>query len=186
MKDKLVCDLTVLLDDYAVVSQDASLLDAVLALEKSQVNLPSDRQPHRAVLVVDDKKNVVGKIGQLAFLRALEPKYKIIKDFDRLSRAGVSGEFVSSMMEHFRLFQENLNDMCQKARSMPVRDIMHPVEESIDENAPLSEALHEMVVYQTLSILVTRDKKVVGLLRLSDLFDEMVRNIKNSSAPDSL
>jgi len=61
------------------------------------------------------------------------------------------------------------------------KDVMHPVEENIDENAPLSEALHKMVVYQTLSILVTRDKKVIGLLRLSDLFDEIVKDIKNSS-----
>ncbi len=181
MDNKLVRDLMVLLDDYAVVSQEASLLDAVLALEKAQENLPPDRQPHRAVLVVDENKNVIGKIGQLAFLRALEPKYKIIKDLDKLSRAGVSGEFVSSMMEHFSLFQESLNDLCQKARSILAKDVMRPVEESIDENASLSEALHEMVIYQTLSILVTRDRKVVGLLRLSDLFDEIIKNIKDSS-----
>ena len=181
MNNKLVRDLMVLLDDYAVVSQNANLLDAVLALERAQKNLPPDRQPHRAVLVVDDKKNVIGKIGQLAFLRALEPKYKIIKDFDKLTRAGVSGEFVSSMMEHFSLFQESLNDLCHKAQNILAREIMHPVEESIDQNAPLSEAMHKMVIYQTLSILVTKDKKVVGLLRLSDLFEEIVKNIKNSS-----
>jgi CBS domain-containing protein len=185
MNNKLVRDLMVLLDDYAVVDQDASLLDAVKALEKSQKNLPPQRQPHRAVLVVDEKRNVIGKIGQLAFLRALEPKYKIIKDFDKLAKAGVSGEFVSSMMEHFRLFEEGLDDLYRKARGILARDVMHPVEESIDENATLSEAVHKIVIYQTLSILVTKDKKVIGLLRLSDLFDEVIRNIKNSSAQNS-
>jgi CBS domain-containing protein len=185
MNDKLIRDLMVHLDDYAVVNQDASLLDAVLALERAQKNLPPDRQPHRAVLVVDDRKNVIGKIGQLAFLRVLEPKYKVIKDFDKLARAGVSGEFVSSMMEHFRLFQESLSELCQKGRSIPVIDVMHPVEESIDESATLSEALHKMIVCQGLSILVTKNRKAVGLLRLSDLFEEIVKNIKDSSARDS-
>ncbi|UCC79711.1 MAG: CBS domain-containing protein [Candidatus Zixiibacteriota bacterium] len=182
MDKKLVRDLMVLLDDYAVVSKDASLLDAVLALEKAQENLPPDRQPHRAVLVVDENKNVIGKIGQLAFLRALEPKYKIIKDFDKLTKAGVSSEFVSSMMEHFRLFEVGLDDLCQKARSILAGEVMHPVEESIDEKASLSEALHKMVIFQTLSILVTKNKKVVGLLRLSDLFEEIIKNIKNRSS----
>ncbi len=185
MNDKLVRDLMVHLDDYAVVDQNASLLDAVMALEKAQKNLPPERQPHRAVLVVDGQKNVIGKIGQLAFLRALEPKYKMIKDFDKLARAGVSGEFVSSMMEHFSLFQESLSELCQKGRSTSVKDVMHPVEESIDESATLSEALHKMVICQGLSILVTKNRKAVGLLRLSDLFEEIVENIKGPSARDS-
>jgi len=185
MNNKLVRDLMVLLDDYAVIDQNASLLDAVVALEKAQKNLPPDRQPHRAVLVVDERKNVIGKIGQLAFLKGLEPKYKIIKDFDKLTRAGVSGEFVSSMMEHFRLLEEGLDDLCQKSRSILAREVMHPIQESIDENAPLSEALHKMVIFQTLSILVTKNGKVVGLLRLSDLFEEIIRNIKDCSGQHS-
>ena len=181
MIDKLVRDLMVHLDDYAVVNKDASLMDAVEALEKAQKNLPPNRQPYRAVLVVDENRDVIGKIGQLAFIRALEPKYNIIKDLDKLASAGVSGEFVSSMMEHFSLFEESLDDLCGKARGILVKDVMHPIEEHIDEDAPLSEAIHKMVVYQTLSILVTKDKKAVGLLRLSDLFEEVITNIKSSS-----
>lgn len=53
MNAKTVKDLMVPLDNYAVVPEDATLLDAIAALEKSQKNLPTGRQPHRAVLVVD-------------------------------------------------------------------------------------------------------------------------------------
>ena len=38
--------------------------------------------------------------------------------------------------------------------------------------------IHKIVMLQTLSILVKRGEAVTGLLRLSDLFDEIVREMK--------
>ncbi len=178
MDSKRVKDLMVPLDQYAVVSQDATLFDAVRALEQAHESLPAGRQPYRAVLVIDEKKRIVGKIGQLAFLTALEPRYSIVGDLESLARAGVSDEFVSSMMEHYRFFQDDLTDLCARAKGLSVKDVMHPVTESIDENATLAEAIHKIIVWQTLSILVTRGPDMVGLLRLSDLFDEITAQMK--------
>jgi len=178
MNAKTVKDLMVPLDNYAVVPEDATLLDAIVALEKSQKNLPPGRQPHRAVLVVDAGGKVVGKIGQLAFLTALEPKYNVLGDLETLSKAGIRSDFISSMMEHYQFLQESLPDHCLRGRDTLVRDIMRPVTDSIDEGASLCEAIHKVVILQTLSILVMRGKEVVGLLRLSDLFDEVARQMK--------
>ncbi|UCE66103.1 MAG: CBS domain-containing protein [Candidatus Zixiibacteriota bacterium] len=181
MEEKKVKDLMIKLDDYAVVDIDATLRDAILALEEAQKKIEPDRQPHRAVLVVNKNKRIVGKVGHLAFLKALEPKYEVIKDIDKLSRAGVSDEFISTMMDHYKLFRADFQDLCRKAMGIKVMDVMHSVGESVDEEAPLAEALNQLIVQQTLSILVTRDGKVVGLLRLSDIFDEISGCIKNIS-----
>ena len=178
MDSKMVKDLMVPLDDYAVISRESTLLDAIIALDQAQKNLPAGRQPYRAVLVVDDKKKVVGKIGQLAFLKALEPKYNMLGDLSRLSRAGLSSTFISSMMENFQFFQENLNDLCRRAIYIKAKDVMHPITESIEENASLHEAIHKIIMHQTLSLLVTRSDRMVGLLRLSDLFDEVAKQMK--------
>jgi len=182
MDDKRVKDLMVSLDEYPVVSQDATLREAVLALEEAQRQLPGGRQPYRAVLVVDEKKRIAGKIGQLAFLRALEPRYDVIGDLESLSVAGVSEEFVASTMEHYRFFQENLPDLCSRTSRLLVKDVMRPVTQSIDENASLREAIHRIVVWQTLSILVTRGTDVVGLLRLSDLSDAITAQLKAAAS----
>lgn len=178
MDEKRVKDLMVSLDEYPVVSQDATLRQAVLALEEAQKRLPGGRQPYRAVLVVDEKKRIVGKIGQLAFLAALEPRYDVIGDLDALSVAGVSEEFVASMMEHYRFFQERLSDLCARSSRVLVKDVMRPVTQSVDENATLRETIHRIVMWQTLSLLVTRDDAVVGLVRLSDLFDAVAEQFK--------
>jgi CBS domain-containing protein len=179
MLTKSVKDLMLPLDDYAVVPQEATLLDAVIALENAQSKLPPNREPHRAVLVVDEKNQIVGKLGHLAFLKALEPKYSSVGDMGVLSRVGLSAEFINSMMENMNLWKDSLDDICRRARNTRIREVMHPVTESVDENATISEAMHKIIMLQTLSLLVTRHHEVVGILRLSDLYREVANRIKD-------
>ncbi|UCD18262.1 MAG: CBS domain-containing protein [Candidatus Zixiibacteriota bacterium] len=179
MENKRVKDVMVPLDEYGVISQDATLLDAISAFEEALKRRDRRRQPFRAVLIVDENNKVVGKLGQLAFLKALEPNYTMLGDVSKLTRAGVSAEFINSMMAHYRFFQDSLSDLCRRAIHVRVKDVMHPVTECIDEDAFLGEAIYKMVTWQTLSILVKRGEKVVGLLRLSDLCQEVAGYMKN-------
>jgi len=169
------------LREYAVVSEDDTLLDALLALDQAQINLPSDRQPHRAVLVKNKQGKIVGKLGHLGFLKALEPKYSILGDVGQLSKSGLSSEFIESMMENYRFWQEKPTEVRNRARHLKIKQVMKPVKENIDENSTLAEAVHQMVMWQTLSILVTKDNHVVGILRLSDLFAEVSDFVKSST-----
>ena len=179
---KLVKDLMVPREHYATVGEDATMLDAILALEKAQDHLPPGRQPHRAVLVTNAEGRVVGKVGQLGFLRALESKHVIVGDMGKLARAGLSSDFVASMMSHMSLFQDDIPEMCSRARSVIVKTVMNPITESIDEDASLGEAIYKIVTWQTLSILVRRDGVATGVVRLSDLYDEIAEHIKASNA----
>ncbi|HDZ90324.1 MAG: CBS domain-containing protein [Deltaproteobacteria bacterium] len=169
-----VKDLMVPLDEYATVSEDATLYDAVTALEEAQERLDRTMHKylHRAVLVLDGDKNVVGKISQLDVLKALEPRYKGIGDTSSLSRAGFSPEFLKSMMEHQKLWTTSLIDICSKAARINVRNFMHtPTEgEYIDEDAPLEEAMHMLVMGNHHSLLVAGEGRITGILKLTDVF----------------
>ncbi|MFH1862335.1 MAG: CBS domain-containing protein [bacterium] len=169
------------LDDYAVVSENATMMDALEALEAAQKKLPPGRQPHRAILVVNADGHIIGKVGHLAFLRGLEPKYGKIGDLGILSQVGLSSDFINSMMDNLNLWKESFADYVARAKTTKVKDIMHSVEESISEEAPFSEAIHKIIMYQTLSLLVTRKDKVVGILRLSDLFTYITEYLKKSA-----
>lgn len=169
------------LEMCAVVSQEATLLDAIVAIEEAQARRDRKRQPLRAVLAVDAAGNIVGKLGQLAFLKALEPRRDFMKDTSRLASAGVTEQFMSSVMDHYRFFQNNLSDYCRRASRQRVKDFMHPVSENIDENATLGEAISKIIQWECLSIPVTSGNKVIGLLRLSDLCQEVAENMKNLS-----
>lgn len=180
MDDKRVKDLMLPLDEYAVVPEDATLVDALVALEEAQGDLPPGRHPHRAVLVVDKGGTIVGKLGHLAFLKAMEPKYALLGDIQTLSRAGLSSEFITDMMSNMRFWGDESPGMRRRAHAVRVKDAMRKVDENIDENASLMEAIHCLVMWQTLSTLVTRNGQVVGILRLTDLFAAVSEYVRGS------
>jgi CBS domain-containing protein len=170
---KQVRDLMFPLKEYAVVSETDTLFEALMKLDLAQQKLAPGRHRHRAVLVADATGRIVGKIGHLGFLKALEPKYSSVGNLGVLSRAGMNGVFLQSMMDFHQLFKEDLGSLCKRAKERGVKEVMHPVEEHIAEDAALSEALHRFIIWQSLSLLVTRGDEVVGLLRLSDVFQYM-------------
>ena len=122
METKKIKEIMIPIENYASINQDSSLYDAILAIRKSQEKLSMGMQPIRAVLVVDNNNNVVGKMGHLAFLKALEPKYNNIIDLEKLTRAGVSSAFISSMTDNLTLWQDDLISICKRASTVIVKD----------------------------------------------------------------
>ncbi len=178
MDEKRVKDLMVPIDRYGLVSQDATLLEAIQVLQKAQKKWDRRRQPFRAVLIIDENKKVVGKLGERAFLKALEPKRNALGDVSKLSSAGVSNQIINTVMNHYQFFQDKLSNLCYQARDIKVKDVMHPIAESIDENATLCEAITKIIMWDTLSVLVTRASEIVGLLRISDICQEVAEQMK--------
>lgn len=173
MNKKKVRDLMIPVNDYATVGQDASLLEAVKALRKSQEKVPPNLHPFRAMLVTDDEGKIIGKIGHLAFLKALEPKYKSSGDMEKLRRANIDSEFVDQMMAHFDLWDMDLFDICARAKSIMIKDVMKDIDECVDAEATLSHAMHKIIMFQTLSLLVCDKDRIVGIIRLSDIYNEL-------------
>jgi len=182
VKSIKVKDLMVSLSDYAAVSQEATLYEAVLALDEAQKRLHRDRHPHRAVLVLDGEGHVVGKLSQWDFIRALEPRYNEIVDLNAVARFGWSTQFIRSMVEDQGLWQKPLDNLCQRASRIKVRNVMYtPAEgEYVREDATLDEGIHQLVIGHHQSLLVTRDSRVVGVLRLSDVFTQICEIMRSS------
>jgi len=174
---KYVIDVMLPLDEYALVSEDDTLYEAFVALEEAQKKRPAGRQKHRAVLVRNNKNEIVGKLGHLGFLKALEPGYKNLGELDVISKAGLTKEFIMSMMKDFELLQDDLDDIRIKTKTIKMKEVMRPMTEQVDVNDTINEAIHKIIMWQILSVLVTKGGKVVGILRLSDLFDEVSNNI---------
>lgn len=177
MHKRTVEEIMLPLSDYAVVEEDATIRDALEALKESQEKLPPDRQPHRAILVKDRSGKIIGKLHHFAFLRALVPERRPRGSIDWMDRAGVEEDLWDSSLKTLDFLTADLVDVCQRARHMVVRDVFTPTRVSISSNAPLSDAILAFLSYQTLSLLVTQAGKTVGILRLSDLFEELAAQI---------
>jgi CBS domain-containing protein len=186
-----VKDLMVPLAEYATVSEEATLYDAIIALEKAQEEFDTrlekapegfdtKRYKHRAILVLDKNGDVVGKISQLDALRGLEPKYAEMQERPGLHRYGFTKKFMKSVLEMYHLWDSPLQDIREKSNKIPVSSFMYiPTEgEYVDEDATHDEAIHQLVVGHHQSLLVTKKGKITGILRLSDVFAAIFYKIK--------
>lgn len=188
MKNIKVEEVMIPLEEYATVSEEATLYEAVLALERAQEKYLSDSKPqsypHRAILVLGKNNKVVGKISQLDVLKALEPKYHDLITSDTLARTATSGfsrDFLKTMLQQFRLFDQPMRDLCKKAAAIKAKDCMYSPKqggEFVKHEDSLQMAVHQFVIGQHQSLLVTKGQSIVGILRLSDVFNAVCQEIK--------
>ena len=173
MERKTVKDLMVPIDEYATVTVGTSLLDAILALEQAQEAYTDSKYQHRAILVLDDQKNVVGKIGQLRILKAIETRYDLDNGFNELKNFGFSETYINRKKEYDRLKGPILNRNALKiASKKKVEDFMQQPTpgEFVQEDCSLDVAIHRLVAGTHLSLLVTRNDKIVGVLKMAEVF----------------
>lgn len=179
MKSKTVKELMVPIEEYATVGEDATLIDAVMALEMAQMEFDQTRYRHRAILVLDESNHVIGKISQHDVIKALEPRYQknTSREQGALSRFGLSKFFIDAAMEEYSFWDKPLQNLCEKAAGLKVKDFMYmPSQgEFVEENATMDEAIHRLIVGGHHSLLILRGKEIVGVLRVVDVF-EMVSN----------
>lgn len=180
MKSVTVKELMVPIGDYATVSQKANLQEAVLALDKAQETLEPGKHKHRAILVLDDRQKVIGKISMFQVLMGLEPKYQQLEAEGVLNRSGYSPELIEDLLRDNALWSEPMAYLCDRATEYKVTEFMEiPTGGAfIDEMATLDAAIHQMVLEKHHSLIVTRGDEVVGLLRLSDVFTAICDRIK--------
>jgi hypothetical protein len=180
MQSIKVEELMVPLAEYATVSEEATLNEAVYALETAQKSVEGKREGPRAVLALDPKGRLVGKLDQWTVLWAIEPRYKQMGNLRETSRYGFSPEFLRSMIESYGLWRKPLEGLCKKAADIKVKDIMlKPTEgEYVAVDASLDTAIHLLVMGRHQSLLVTRGEDIVGVLRLSDVFRKVSDSIK--------
>jgi CBS domain-containing protein len=185
MKNVTVKEIMVPLSEYASVNEEATLMDAVLALEKAQQAFDASRYQHRAVLVLNSSGKVAGKISQIDVLRALEPKYGEMQGSHGIvGHMGFTKSFMKQIFRAYNLWDNPLDDICRKGCERKVKDFMHTPKEGeyVEEIATMDEAIHQLVMGHHQSLLVTKGESVAGILRLTDVFSAVVGKLKTCAA----
>ena len=173
MEEYRVKDLMVPLSEYATVSEDGNLMEAINALEKAQEEFDSSRYRHRAILVKDKNDRIVGKLSQLDVLKALDPQYQSMKNHHNIMiQDGSSGKHTQLNIEECSLWNAPLEDICKIVDQRRIREFMYkPTKgEYVTEDTSLDMAIHQLIVGGHQSLLVTRDDDITGIMRLTDVF----------------
>ena len=149
MEQTRVKDLMVPISEYAAVRVGTTMLDAIIALERAQEAYTTSKYQHRAILVLDDDNTVVGKIGQLRVLKAVENRDGLDTEMENLNRFGFSSEYIAGRREHSRLKGSVLSEeSLSAAAEKKVEDFMQQPTpgEFVPEDCSMDIAIHRLVL----------------------------------------
>jgi CBS domain-containing protein len=187
MKELKIGDLMLPVGDYASIHEDASILEGILALREAQQREFEDdptRHRDRAVLVQDAHGEIIGKLSMWSIIGCLEPNYERVvggaASSKAASRVGSARIMIGEMMESSHLWRNRLRTIADESAHLTIKDLLHAPrkKELIDEGASMEKAIHQLVAGHFMSLLVTREGRIVGILRLVDVFDAVSRMIR--------
>lgn len=177
MKTRQVKELMVPISEYVTIHENASMADAIKAIESEKRRYNDGPYRHQSLVVIDDNQHVVGRLSQIDIMRALEPRYLDLNAGDTrwLSRSFLSKNVLSTLRESYQLWERPLEEMCQAVSAEKVKDYMQKPSEGeiVSETDTFNVACHRIVMGRHHSLLVTRDKVIVGILRSTDLFNSL-------------
>jgi len=181
-KSSTLKGIMVPLKEYATVSEDANILEAIKALEDAQKAFDPKRYRHRAVLVTDKQNRVVGKLSQHDIIQALEPQYKESKAHKKgaLDHLGFGSKFIEAVSLQYSQWDKPLQNLYKKAFEQKVKSFMYkPTEgEYINVSASMDETIHQLIIGKHHSLLVTDGPAIVGVVRLTDVFEFICLRLK--------
>lgn len=173
MKNYLVKDLMVPISEYAAVTVGTSLIDAVKVLERAQDAYTVSKYQHRAILVLNPEGQVIGKISQLRALKAIENEHAFDDEITEMRKFNFSEAYIAQLRDKFRSRRKIIREeTLREAAGKKVEEFMQTPTpgEYVSEDCGLDNAIHKLVAGTHLSLLVTRNKEIVGILRISDVF----------------
>ncbi|MGQ9687242.1 MAG: CBS domain-containing protein [Desulfobaccales bacterium] len=168
---KKVREVMIPLQDYPHIPYWFTLRQAVAMVRESALKYPGALQP-RAVLVFNEKYQIVGMLTLRDILRGLEPGFlkesELVKTDPAL--AIVMGDLFGPGMK--------------KQAERPVNEVMSPIKVTLNAEDSLVKALFVMVKENVGLVPVIENNRVVGMVRLTDLFLEVSQAILEKTAAE--
>jgi CBS domain-containing protein len=157
-----VKDLMIPLEDYPHIPYWFTLRQAMAMVREAAIKFEGTFEP-RAVLVFDEKYQLMGILTLRDIIKGLEPKF--------LQESGL----VKMDPKLTVLLGDLLGPNMKTASQRPVSEVMSTIQATVDGAAPLGKALYLMIKENVDRIPVIQDSKVAGMVRLSDLFHEITK-----------
>jgi CBS-domain-containing membrane protein len=160
--EKKVKDLMIPLEDYPHIPYWFTLRQAMAIVREAAIKFEGAFEP-RAVLVFDEKYQLMGMLTLRDMIKGLEPTFLQETSLVKMdpSLTVLMGDLLGPNM--------------RQASQRPVSEVMSPIQATVDGEAPMVKALYLMIKENLGLMPVIQDSKVAGMIRLSDLFGEIAK-----------
>ena len=167
--DKKVKDLMIPLEDYPHIPYWFTLRQAMAIVREAAIKFEGAFEP-RAVLVFDEKYQLMGMLTLRDMITGLEPKF-----LQETSLVAMDPNLTV-------LIGDLLGPNMRTASQRPVNEVMCPIQVTVDAGAPVAKALYLMIQENVGFLPVMQAGKVAGMIRLSALFNEVAQVVLGEQA----
>lgn len=170
-EEKKAGDIMIPIEDYTTIDPDSTIKEGIARLKRSFENTPSTSRimetGHRSILVFDQTGKLVGILSILDLIEAVRPAYL------SAPKPSMADSMQYSPMFWSGLFTTQAKGLVDKK----IRDVMSDTPHSIDQGTNLMEIANLMFTEKRRRMAVTREGKVVGVVREQEIFFEMAKII---------
>ena len=155
-------EIFVPLDEYPNIRDDATLQDAFAVLYQGFTG----GKRFRHVLVLNEKRQLVGTLGLRDILRGLFPDYL---------RSGELSHHAECLVPDFPaltlIWAETFQAQAETAVQRPIKDLVAPITARVGLDDPVTKAAYLMVIHDTSMLPVVDGDTLVGVVRIIDVFN---------------
>ncbi|MFP3867905.1 MAG: HPP family protein [Desulfobacteraceae bacterium] len=159
-KTTKIKDLMIRLEDYPHIPYWFTLRQAMAIVREAAIKFEGVFEP-RTVLVFDEKYQLMGILTLRDIIKGLEPRF--------LKESYLIKQDVSLAVLLGDLFGPGIKKESQK----PVSEVMSPIKVTVQADSSIAKAIFLMIKENVGMMPVLQDNKVVGIIRLSELFTEV-------------
>ncbi len=159
-------DLIIPHDRYPLLNEDQTLQEAIqtfLSFRDKQQNSPL----YTMLFVVNDQKQLVGKLSMLNVLHGLAPGLLEVTTTDKFEGRGE--EYPNLAF----LYEDSTFATCGENQNKPIKPLLQPIDFSLPADTHILKALIMMSHRNNFSVPVTDNGDIIGVLRLEEIFDAM-------------
>lgn len=173
------------IEEFPRVSSQATLMEAVEALEKADKEFQAGRASQRILLVYDEAGNVLGKISPMDVVQGLEPNYENIEALKNMPYYHLAPNLVDSMKDELLLWQRPLSELCSKATGVKINNFIKlpTPNHMVHAGDRMDKAFHLFVVGRRDSLFVREGERIVGVIRFSDVYRKITQTMRECSLP---
>ena len=176
-EEKSARDIMIPLEDYTTIGPDNLIREGIEALQASFYSLVSTSRlmqtGHRSILVMNGSGRLVGLLSIRDLMGGLRPGYL------SSPKPSTADSMVYSQMFWRGLFTAQAGKLAGKK----VSEVMSPAPPFIDEETNLMEVANLLYETECRRLAVTRDDRVVGVIREQEIFFELADLLLQSDSP---
>ncbi len=163
---KTVKEIMVDVFEYPHIPYWFTIKQAIVIIKKTLMGPEKCYHP-LAILVFDEKYNLMGTVTIRDILEGLEPKLLTPQIMTEFAGADIEDALATYEATMF-------NEEAKKRAEMPVSDIMVPAKAYVLPSDSIAKAAFRMIHQNTSILPVLEDgKKLVGVVKMFEVFDEI-------------